>query len=243
GQRTVNHDFNKLAESDLQHGELRFGLPAALIVLLLVFGAVVAGLVPLLIALPSIIVALAFVAILGHALSLSIFVVSMLTGMGLALGIDYSLFVLSRFREERGRGRAKLDAISASALTANRAVLVSGTTFVIAMFGMFIVPSSIMRSLAVGAILVGIVSVVASATLLPALLGVLGDRVDALRIPLVGRRTTASGNPEGRLWGVIVRSVLRRPVLAASLSVAVLLAAASPIFGMHIGTSGPTLLP
>ena len=243
GQRTVNHDFNQLSEDDLRSGELQFGLPAALIVLLLVFGTVVAGLVPLLIALPSIIVALSFVAVLGHAFSLSIFVVNMLTGMGLALGIDYALFVVSRFREERGRGREKLDAISASALTANRAVLFSGTTFVIAMFGMLIVPNSIMRSLAVGAILVGIVSVVASATLLPALLGLIGDGIDRLRIPLVGRRSLEAANPEGRVWGAIVRSVLRRPVLAAGLSVALLLAAASPILGMHIGTSGPTLLP
>jgi len=243
GQRTVNHDFNKLSENDLRSGELRFGLPAAMIVLLLVFGAVVAGLVPLLIALPSIVVALSFVAVLGHAFSLSIFVVNMLTGMGLALGIDYALFVVSRFREERGRGLEKLGAISASAVTANRAVIFSGTTFVIAMFGMFIVPSSIMRSLAVGAILVGIVSVVASATLLPALLGLLGDKIDRLRIPLVGRRSVEAANPEGRFWGAIVRSVLRRPALSAGLSVALLLAAASPIFGMKIGTSGPTLLP
>jgi RND superfamily putative drug exporter len=243
GQRTVNHDFNKLSEEDLRSGELQFGLPAAMIVLLLVFGAVVAGLVPLLIALPSIVVALSFVAVLGHAFSLSIFTINMLTGMGLALGIDYALFVVSRFREERGHGREKLDAIGASALTANRAVLFSGTTFVIAMFGMFIVPSSIMRSLAVGAILVGVVSVVASATLLPALLGVLGDKIDRLRIPLVGKRSLEAANPEGRFWGAIVRSVLRRPVLAAGASVALLLAAASPIFGMHIGTSGPTLLP
>ena len=243
GQRTVNHDFNQLSEDDLRSGELQFGLPAALIVLLLVFGAVVAGLVPLLIALPSIVVALSFVAVLGHAFSLSIFVVNMLTGMGLALGIDYALFVVSRFREERGRGREKLDAISASAITANRAVIFSGTTFVIAMFGMFIVPSSIMRSLAVGAILVGIVSVVASATLLPALLGLLGDGINRLRIPFVGSRSVEAANPEGRFWGAIVRTVLRRPALAAGLSVALLLAAGSPIFGMHIGTSGPTLLP
>jgi RND superfamily putative drug exporter len=243
GQRTVNHDFNKLSEDDLRSGELQFGLPAAMIVLLLVFGAVVAGLVPLLIAMPSIVVALSFVAVLAHVFSLSIFTINMLTGMGLALGIDYALFVVSRFREERGHGREKLDAISASAMTANRAVLFSGTTFVIAMFGMFIVPSSIMRSLAVGAILVGIVSVVASATLLPALLGLLGDNINRLRIPFVGSRAVEAANPEGRFWGRIVRSVLRRPLLSAGLSVAVLLAAAAPIFGLHIGTSGPTLLP
>jgi RND superfamily putative drug exporter len=203
----------------------------------------VAGLVPLLITLPSIAVALGLVAVLAHAFSLSVFVINMLTGMGLALAIDYALFVVSRFREERGRGRDKLDAIAATATTANRAVVFSGTTFVIAMFGMLIVPSSIMRSLAVGAIVVGIVSVVASATLLPALLGLLGDRVDALRIPLVGRRSLEASNPEGRFWGAIVRAVLRRPGMSLALSVAALLALAAPIVGMHIGTSGATALP
>ncbi len=243
GQRTLDRDFNELSQSDLQSGELQVGLPAALIILLLVFGAVVAGLVPLLITLPSIVVALGLVAVLAHAFSLSVFVINMLTGMGLALAIDYALFVLSRFREERGRGREKLDAIAASAATANRSVVFSGTTFVIAMFGMLIVPSSIMRSLAVGAILVGIVSVVASATLLPALLALLGDGVDRLRIPLVGRRSIEAANPEGRVWGAIVRAVLHRPGLSLALSVAVLLAAAAPVFGMHVGTSGATALP
>src|SRR5262249_44944426 len=90
---------------------------------------------------------------------------------------------------------------------------------------------------------VGIVSVVASATLLPALLGLLGDRVDALRIPLVGRRSLEAANPEGRFWGAIVRGVLRRPGLSLALSVALLLTAASPIFGMRVGTSGVTALP
>src|SRR5215475_5143821 len=243
GQRTLDNDFTKLSASDLQHGELQVGLPAALIILLLVFGTVVAGAVPLLITLPSIVIALGLVAVLTQVFSLSIFVVNMLTGMGLALAIDYSLFVVSRFREERGRGRDKRDAIAASANTANRAVVFSGTTFVIAMFGMLIVPSSIMRSLAVGAIVVGIVSVLASATLLPALLGLLGDRVDALRIPVVGRRSLGAANPECRFWGAIVHAVLRRPGLSLALSVALLLALAAPIFGMHVGTSGATALP
>jgi uncharacterized membrane protein YdfJ with MMPL/SSD domain len=243
GQKTLDRDFNELSQSDLQHGELQFGLPAALIILLLVFGAVVAGLVPLMIILPSIVVALGLVAALAHAFSLSVFVINMLTGMGLALAIDYALFVVSRFREERGRGREKLTAIAATAGTANRAVLFSGTTFVIAMFGMLIVPSSIMRSLAVGAIVVGIVSVAASATLLPALLRLLGDSVDRLRVPVIGSRSLEAANPEGRFWGAIVRAVLRRPGLSLSLSVALLLALAVPVFGMHVGTSGVTALP
>jgi RND superfamily putative drug exporter len=243
GEKTREHDFSQLSQEDLENGELKFGLPAALIILLLVFGGVVAGLVPLLMALTSIVVALGLTALVAQQFELSVFVVNMLTGMGLALGIDYALFVVSRYREERGRGRDKLDAISASGGTASRAVFFSGTAFVIAMFGMLLVPSSIMRSLAVGAILVGIVSVAAALTLLPALLGLLGDRVDALRIPFVGRRSMEAANPEGRFWGGIVRRVLRRPGLSLAISVAALLALAAPVLGMKIGTSGVTTLP
>ncbi len=243
GEKTREHDFNQLSQDDLKSGELQFGLPAALIILVLVFGGVVAGLVPLLMAMFSIVVALGLTALVAQEFELSVFVVNMLTGMGLALGIDYALFVVSRYREERGRGRVPLDAISASGSTASRAVLFSGTAFVIAMFGMLIVPSSIMRSLAVGAILVGAVSVAAALTLLPALLGLLGDRVDALRIPLIGSRSTEKANPEGRFWGAIVRRVLRRPGLSLVISVAILLALASPILAMKVGTNGVSTLP
>ena len=152
-------------------------------------------------AIVSIVVALGLTAILAQQFELSIFVVNMLTGMGLALGIDYSLFVVSRYREERAKGLEKSDAIAASGGTASRAVVFSGTAFVVAMFGMLLVPNSIMRSLAVGAILVGIVSVAAATTLLPALLGLLGDRVNALRIPYVGRRSLEQREPGGPLLG------------------------------------------
>ena len=243
GDQTLDYDFNLLSQEDLEKGELQFGLPAALVILLLVFGAVVAGLVPLLMAIVSIVVALGLTAVLAQTFDLSVFVVNMLTGMGLALGIDYSLFVVSRYREERARGREQFDAIGASGLTASRAVLFSGTVFVVAMFGMLLVPNSIMRSLAVGAILVGIVSVAAALTLLPALLGLLGDRVNALRIPFVGRRTLESAGAEGRFWGAIVRNVLRRPVLSLVLSLGMLVALALPILAMNIGTSGVSALP
>ncbi len=243
GDETLDHDFNLLSEEDLQEGELQFGLPAALIVLLLVFGAVVAGLVPLLMAMVAIVVALGLTALLAQQFELSVFVINMLTGMGLALGIDYSLFVVSRYREERGQGREKLGAIEASGATASRAVLFSGTTFVIAMLGMLLVPSSIMRSLAAGAILVGITSVLAALTLLPALLGLIGDRVNALRIPIVGRRSVEESNPEGRFWGAIVRGVLRRPGLSLALSAGLLVALALPVFRLDVGTGGVSTLP
>jgi uncharacterized membrane protein YdfJ with MMPL/SSD domain len=243
GYRSANHDFGQQSQKDLETGELAFGLPAALIVLVLVFGAVVAGLVPVLMAVLSIIVALGLVALLSLGFELSVFIVNMLTGMGLALGIDYSLFVVSRYREERLRGFAKDDAIALAGATASRAVLFSGSTFVVALIGMFIVPTSIMRSLALGAILVGIVSVAAALTLLPALLSVVGDRVDSLRVPILGRNLGRTGAGEGRFWRRIVDGVLRRPALWLAVAVAGMLAAASPIFGLHIGANGVSTLP
>ena len=243
GYRSVNYDFGQQAQKDLEGGELALGLPAALIILLLVFGAVVAGLVPLLMAIVSIIVALGLVAIVSLEFTLSTFIVNMLTGMGLALGIDYSLFVVSRYREERARGLAKEDAIARSGATASRAVLFSGSTFIVALLGMFIVPTSIMRSLALGAILVGITSVAAALTLLPALLSMWGDGVNRLRVPYIGRNVGRADAAEGRFWRGIVNAVLRRPAIALAVSVAGMLALAIPVFGMHIGANGITTLP
>jgi putative drug exporter of the RND superfamily len=241
GEGTLDHDFNDLSQHDLKSGELQVGLPAALVILVLVFGAVVAGLVPLLMAIVSIAVALGLCAIVADVFSLSVFFVNMLTGMGLALGIDYSLFVVSRYREERGRGLSEFDAIAASGATASRAVLFSGSVFVIALTGMLLVPSNVMKSLAVAAIAVGIVSVLAALTLLPALLGLLGDRVNALRVPWIGRNIGRAS--EGRVWSAIIRVVMRRPVVSLAAAAALLLAAATPVTGLRLGASGVSTLP
>jgi RND superfamily putative drug exporter len=241
GDLTLERDFGEISERDLQNGELRFGLPAALIVLVLVFGALVAAGLPLVLALVSIAVALGLTALVSAQWELSLFVVNMLTGMGLALGIDYALFVVSRFREERAAGREKLDAIATAGATASRAVLFSGSAFVLAMLGLLLVQSNIMRSLAAGAILVGIVSVVAALTLLPALLSLLGDGVDRLRVPLLGRRAGAAA--ENRLWSAIVRRVVRRPALFFAVAASLLVAAAVPVLGINIGAAGITTLP
>jgi uncharacterized membrane protein YdfJ with MMPL/SSD domain len=243
GEWSVERDFQELSQDDLEKGELQFGLPVALIVLLLVFGAVVAGLVPLALSLVAIMTALGLTALVGIAFDLSIFTVNMLTGMGLALGIDYSLFIVSRFREERAGGREKLDAIAATGATASRAVLFSGFAFVIAMFGLLIIPQTIFRSLAAGAILVGITSVLAALTLLPAVLSLLGDRVNALRIPLIGRGAERGTGAEGRFWGAIVRAVMRRPVVSLVLSTALLLALALPVLQLRTGEAGIRTLP
>jgi putative drug exporter of the RND superfamily len=243
GEATADRDFEELSGQDLRQGELLFGLPAAIVVLLLVFGSLVAGLVPLLLAITSIVVALALASLVGQGFTLSVFVVNMITGMGLALGIDYALFVLSRFREERAGGRDKLDAIGTAGATASRAVLFSGGAFVLAMVGMVLVPDTILRSLAAGAILVGVVSVVAALTLLPALLAVLGDRVNALRLPIVGRGLGRPRGVEGGFWSRVVAAVVRRPVTSLVVSAGLLLALALPVVDLERGFAGVSSLP
>jgi RND superfamily putative drug exporter len=243
GDHSASSDFNTLSQRDLEHGELAFGLPAALVVLVLVFASVVGGLVPVLMAILAIVVGLGVVALLSLVSGLSVFIVNMLTGMGLALGIDYSLFVVSRYREERARGLAEEAAIRAAGATASRAVLFSGSTFVVSLFGMLIVPTSIMRSLAAGAIIVGIVSVAAALTLLPALLMLLGDRVNALPVPFLGRNLDRADTAESRVWRRVVDGVLRRPALSLVLAGGVMVAAAVPTLGLHIGQNSVLTLP
>src|SRR6185437_6658649 len=155
--------------------------------------------------------------------------------------IDYSLFVVSRYREERVAGREELAAIAVAGATSSRAVLISGSVFVIALTGMLLVPSNVMKSLAVGAISVGIVSVLAALTLLPALLGKLGDHVDSLRVPFIGRNR-GSGD-EGRFWGGVVRAVMRHPVVYLVTFGALLIALAIPTLGLNLGASGVSTLP
>ena len=239
GEFTADNDFLELSNKDLKEGELFFGLPASLIVLLIVFGAVVASLVPILLAIVSIVFALALVAIVGQIWEVSFFVVNMLSGMGLALGVDYALFIVSRFREERSRGVDKIDAIAATGRSASRAVFFSGTAFVIALTGMLLVPDTILRSLAAGAVLVGITAVAAATTLLPAVLSLLGDKVDAWRLPLVGRH---SAN-EGRWWGAVVSRVQRRPLLSLLVSTVILVALALPALDLRTGSAGVRTIP
>ena len=243
GEWTFDTEQSRLSLEDLQKGELQFGLPVAFIVLLLVFGAVVAGLIPVATALIAILTAVGLTGIVGIFTDLSIFTINMISGMGLALGIDYSLFIVSRFREERTGGRDKLDAIAATGTTATRAVLFSGCAFVIAMFGLLIIPNSIFRSLATGAILVGVTSVAAGLTLLPAVLSLLGDRVNALKIPLIGKSAEQGTAAESRFWGAIVRGVMRRPVISLALSTALLVALALPVLDYKVGEAGIRTMP
>lgn len=241
GQATAGQDFTEISERDLQTGEL-FGLPIALVVLLLVFGAVVAAVIPVILAILAIVTSLGVVAIMGYSFDFTFFVVNMITMMGLAVGIDYSLFVVSRFREERAQGKSKLDAIAATGGTASRAVMFSGATVVLALLGMMIIPTTVFRSLATGAILVVGTSVAAALTLLPAVLSLLGDRVNALRVPFV-RHSVRDEDRRGGMWDRTSHTVMRHPAVAIALSAGLLLAAASSLFGIRTGFSGVSLLP
>ena len=243
GNHTVGNDFATLSSSGLRHGEIDFGLPISIVVLLLVFGAVVAGLMPFLMALVSITVGLGIATIVAQEFSLSVFIVNMMTGMGLALGIDYSLFVISRFREERARGLDKDAAIAMTGTTASRAVLFSGTTFVIALLGLFLVPTNVLRSLAAGAVIVGVVSVAAALTLLPATLSLIGDRINALRIPFVGSHLGRADAAEGRMWRSVIATVMRRPLASLVIAGGLMVLASVPVLGLHIGQSGVATLP
>jgi uncharacterized membrane protein YdfJ with MMPL/SSD domain len=142
GEWTLDRDINQIVAHDLKTGELYFGLPAALIILVLVFGAFAAAVVALIPALFSIVVALGISALVGQVLDLSVYLITMLTVMGLAVGTDYALFIVSRYREERAGGRPQLEAIAASAATASRAVLFSGMAFVLAMSGLLLIPTA-----------------------------------------------------------------------------------------------------
>ncbi len=243
GGYTLDRDFTRLSESDLNTGELQFGLPAALIVLLLVVGTVAGAAIPMMMAIISIVVALGLTALVGQVFELNLFITNMVVAMGLALGIDYSLFIVSRLREERHRGADTRGAILTVASTATRAVVFSGAAFVLAMSSMLLVPDTTLRSLGLGAVIVGLVSICVALTFHPAVLMVLGDRVDRLRVPWLGRRVSASAGEEGPIWRRAVLAVMRRPAVSLVTAAVLLLALASPVLDLQMGAAGTASLP
>ena len=182
GTATIEHTFQELAEKDLVTGET-IGISVALIILALVFGSVTSALIPVILAIVSIFVAIGLVSIIGQIIDLNDFVTNIMTMMGLAVGIDYCLFILSRYREERISGLDKIDAITNTGSTAGRAVMFSGLTVVFALLGMFIIPEKTFHAFGVGSIVVVFVAVMAGITLLPAIIGLMGDRVNSFKVP------------------------------------------------------------
>jgi len=164
---------------------------------------------------------------------------NMITMIGLAVGIDYSLFIVARYREERLHGREKQEAIGRAGATANRAVFFSGMTVVLALLGLLIVPNTIFRSLAGGAVFVVLVAVAASMTLLPAILSLMGDKVNALRVRRKAGRVEAGTG----FWDRATRLVMGRPVISLVAGAGLLVVLAIPYFSIHTGTSGVSTLP
>ena len=214
GAASIAFETNELSRHDLEQGE-RFGLPVALIILLVLFGSIVAALLPIGLAIVAIIVALGLVALIGQAFQLVFFVTMMVSMIGMAVGIDYSLLIVSRFREEMSRGLGKLEAVIRAGETAGVTVLFSGVTTVVSLCGMLIVPAAFFRSLAIGAILVVMVALGATLTLLPAALALLGPGIDRLRIPFVRRRNVAGGyGASDGFWGMTTRLVTKFPIIS-----------------------------
>jgi RND superfamily putative drug exporter len=247
GDVSINEEFNTVVEEDLQTGEA-IGVPIAFIILIIVFGALLAAVLPIALAIFAIAIAFGLTALVSQISDLSFFVTNMITMIGLAVGIDYSLFIVQRYREERQHGLPKADAIVTAGATASRAVVFSGMTVVLALIGLFLVPNNIYRSLSVGAILVVLVAIVASLTLIPALLGLLGDHINWPRHPHYGTEVVA---PEDRyresahkgFWGTITRVVMAHPVVSMVLALAILLAAAYPYLDLEDGITGASGLP
>ncbi len=237
GPATLANEFNHTAEQDLRTGET-IGIAVALVVLVLVFGTIASGVIPIVLGVVAIGVAMGLAALVGRAFDLSFFITNMISMIGLAVGIDYSLFIVSRYREERAQGFEKLDAIGRAGATATRAVFFSGLTVVLALIGMLILPNSLFRSLGVGAILVVIAAVAASMTLLPAVLSLMGDRVDALRV-----RRRRSMERRGRLWDRVTGTVMGRPVISLVASAGILLLFATSFLSLDTGLGGVSTLP
>jgi RND superfamily putative drug exporter len=201
-------------------------IPVTLIILIVVFGALVAAGIPLLLALTAIIATFGLVALPSSLIPIDEVTYELILLIGLAVGVDYSMFYLKREREERAAGRSEEAALQAAADTSGRSVLISGLTVIIAMSGMFLAGIQGMSAFAIGTILVVAVAMLGSLTVLPATLSWLGDRVDRGRVPFVNRLRSANG--DSRVWSKIVGAVLRRPVVSVVLSGGLLLALAIP---------------
>jgi uncharacterized membrane protein YdfJ with MMPL/SSD domain len=216
-------------------------IPLTLIILLIVFGSVVGATVPLLLALSSVFATIGLVAIPSQIVPMDEVVSEVILLIGLAVGVDYSLFYIRRERDERRAGRGEQAALEAAAATSGRAVLISGFTVMIAMAGMFFSGDKTFMSMAIGTMMVVAVAMIGSLTVLPAVLSWLGDRVDTVRVPFVWRLRRDDG--EGRIWGAILDRVLRHPLVSALAAGAVLLLLAVPALRLHTSTSGLDALP
>jgi RND superfamily putative drug exporter len=255
GFASANKELNDTIGKDFQKAET-LSLPITFLILLFAFGAFVAAGVPVLLAFTAVLGSIGLAKVVSHVAHASGATQSVMLLMGMAVGVDYSLFYLKREREERAAGHAGHEGLFRAAATSGQAVLISGVTVLIAMAGMLFAGSKIFTSIGIGAMLVVFTSLVGSLTVLPALLGKLGDRIErgVRQVTAAGLLRIVPGQPrflvwlrdkptflrwikgdrqESRIWAVVVRLAMRRPLVAVVLSTAVLVLIAMPVFSMH----------
>jgi len=240
GDASISRAVNDTVLTDLRRAEA-LSFPITLLVLLIAFGAVVAAILPLGLATMAILAANGLVAFTSHLSGVTEQATSVMLLIGLAVGVDYSMFYVKRQREERAAGRPVVDAIEVAAATSGRSVLISGLTVLLAMAGMFLTGSKIFYGMGQATMLVVAVAVVGSLTLLPALLTLLGDRVDKGQLRVVSRLRRPAG--QSRVWGAVLDRVLARPALSAAVAAGILVALALPVLRMHTATPGASDLP
>ncbi|WGY02445.1 MMPL family transporter [Nocardioides sp. QY071] len=241
GPYAVYTDVNEETKSDLLRAEL-VSMPIVLILSLIIFRSVVAALMPLLVGLVAVLGARATIAGLNHLVDVSIFAPNIITLLGLGLAIDYALFVVSRFREEIARDPDDTrGAVVRTMATAGRTVAFSALTVAAAMSSLLVFPQTFLKSIGYGGIAAVLIAMVAALTVLPAVLALLGTRIDAIRIPFLQRATPVETGHGA--WARLARAVMRRPVVVATAVVVVLLAVASPFLGVKWGSVDYRVLP
>ena len=244
GEASIASASNKLSEEDLIRGE-SIGGSVALIILILVFGGLVAGVLPLILALLGIVIATGLVAIIGNIYQLSFFITNMVTMIGLAVGIDYTLFIISRYREERNQDFDKIEAVRRTASTATRSVVISGITVMLALLGIVIVPTLVFVSLGIGALIVVVVSIMISLTLLPSLIGLLGDKLNSLRVPFLNSKTSKSVDitSSANIWVRFAGFVMRFPIISLVVVLIILIPISMQTNSLVTGANGIDTMP
>jgi RND superfamily putative drug exporter len=235
GAASIDKTVNDIISTGFQRAEFS-SVPVTLILLLIVFGALVAASIPLLLALTAVVAGIALMAIPGHWVPISDSTSSVVLLIGMAVGVDYSLFYIRREREERARGRSPQEALRIAASTSGRSILVSGLTVMACLGGLFLTGMDAFSGWSVGTILVVGMAMLGSVTVVPALLSWLGDKIDKGRVPILGRRRTVAR--ESRFWNFLVRHVVKRPLLWGVPALLALLALAVPGTGLKAKDSG-----
>jgi uncharacterized membrane protein YdfJ with MMPL/SSD domain len=246
GDASADKALSKAFSDDFSKAGM-LSIPVTLLILVLTFGALVAAGVPLLLGITAVVGTIGLLGPISHLVGLNEFINEVVLLVGLAVGVDYSLFYLRREREEKARGHSPKDAVAIAAATSGRAVLISGVTVMVAMAGMLLAGDSTFTALGIGAMLVVFVAMIGSVTVIPALLSGSGRALERGRIPFLGKRMARSRDRNvetgGRGWNLVLNPVLRHPVVGVVAATTLLLVMASPLLKMHTADSGVSAIP